>query len=275
MMLRHGAVWLLVMAFAVTAGVRVVAQETTQPFEPQIGQPGKDVVWVPTPPEIVDMMLDVAGVTPDDFVVDLGSGDGRNIIAAARRGARGLGVEFNPDMVALSQRSAAAAGVADMVRFEEGDMFAADFSEASVLALFLLPNNLLKLRPKFLELEPGTRIVSNTFEIEDWAADRVERAPDDCTAWCTVHLYIVPAKVEGTWRLPDGELTLTQSFQMVSGTLVANGQTIPVRGQLNGDHLTLSAGGAEILARVEGARITGTLRNGAQESRWQAAKAGS
>src|SRR5262245_15758910 len=136
-----------------------------KPFEPQVGQAGKDVVWVPTPTEMVEKMLDLAHVTPQDFVVDLGSGDGRNVIAAAKRGAQSLGVEYNPDMVALSKRNAATAGVAEKAQFVQGDMYLADFSKANVLALFLLPSNLLQLRPKFLDLKPGSRIVSNTFYI--------------------------------------------------------------------------------------------------------------
>ena len=129
------------------------------PFEPTPGQAGKDVVWVPTPPELVEKMLDMAKVTPQDIVMDLGSGDGRNVIAAAKRGARAIGFEFNPDMVALSRRLAQEAGVPDRATFVEGDMFEADISKATVLALFLLPSNLDKLAPKFLALKPGTRIV--------------------------------------------------------------------------------------------------------------------
>src|SRR3990172_1040881 len=161
---------------AVTATVQArspqasAAQGASKPaeeeFVPQVGQAGKDVVWVPTPPELVEAMLDMAKVTPQDYVIDLGSGDGRNVIAAARRGARALGVEYNPKMVALSTRNAAAAGLAGRAAFVEGDMYEADISKASVMALFLLPSNMLQLRPKFLDLRPGSRIVSNTFGIE-------------------------------------------------------------------------------------------------------------
>ena len=156
------------------AGAQTAPAAEQKPFEPTVGQSGKDVVWVPTPAAVVEKMLDMAKVTPQDFVMDLGSGDGRNIIAAAKRGANGLGVEFNPDMVELSRRSAAAAGVADRAKFVEGDMYAADISKATVLALFLLPHNLNKLTPKFLDLPPGTRIVGNTFAPEGWAADETE-----------------------------------------------------------------------------------------------------
>ena len=135
-----------------------------------MGQEGKDVVWVPTSPELLEKMLDMAKVTPQDFVMDLGSGDGRNIIAAAKRGANGLGVEFNPDMVALSEQLAREAGVSDRAKFVQGDMYAADISKATVLALFLLPHNLEQLQDKFLALPPGTRIVMNTFTLPGWEA---------------------------------------------------------------------------------------------------------
>lgn len=158
----------LCLALALTIGSVAYAQEPKKPFEPTNGQAGKDVVWVPSTPGMVNKMLAMAKVTPDDFVMDLGSGDGRNIIAAARLGARALGVEFNPDMVALSRQLAAEAGVADKAQFVEGDMYAADISKATVLALFLLPVNLNRLMPKFLEMAPGSRIAGNTFGIDDW-----------------------------------------------------------------------------------------------------------
>ena len=141
---------------------------TPEPYE---GQPGKDVVWVPTPEALVEKMLDMARVTPGDYVIDLGSGDGRNVIAAALRGAHALGVEYDEALVALSRSKADAAGVAARARFVQGDMYEADISKASVLALFLLPSNLLQLRPKFLDLRPGSRIVANTFSIQDWTPE--------------------------------------------------------------------------------------------------------
>jgi SAM-dependent methyltransferase len=169
-------------------------QEQEKPFVPQSGQPGKDVVWVPTPPEVVEKMLDVAKVTPDDFVMDLGSGDGRNVIAAAKRGARALGVEYNPDMVKLSERMAREAGVADKAKFVQGDMFEADISEATVLALFLLPDNLKRLEPKIRAMKPGSRVVVNTFGIPGWEPDVTEKVEGDCLSWCTVMLYTIPPK---------------------------------------------------------------------------------
>jgi SAM-dependent methyltransferase len=240
-----------------------------KPFEPQVGQPGKDVVWVPTPPELVNKMMELAKVTPQDYVMDLGSGDGRNIIAAAKIGATAVGVEYNPDMVALSKRNAAAAGVGEKAQFVEGDMFVADISKASVMALFLLPSNMLQLRDKFYNLRPGSRIVSNTFGIEGWTPDEQATVGGDCNAWCNALLWIVPAKVDGAWRLADGTLTLKQDFQMVSGTL---GTTPIVNGRLRGEMLTFQAAGAEYSGRVVGNRIEGTMKSGATQNAWTATK---
>jgi SAM-dependent methyltransferase len=224
-------------------------------YEPKVGQAGKDVVWVPSPESTVEKMLDVAKVTPQDFVVDLGSGDGRNVIAAAKRGARALGVEYNVDMVELSKRNAAQAGVGDKASFVQGDMYAAEFSDATVLALFLLPDNLLKLRDKFAALKPGTRIVANTFGIEDWTADETITISGDCTSWCTVLLYYVPAKVDGTWETPQGTLTLKQQAQVITGTL---GTTAIEKGRVRGDEVSFTADGIPYTARVSGGTLTGT-----------------
>ena len=167
-----------------------------QGYKPEVGQPGKDAVWVPTSPEVVEKMLDLAKVTADDFVIDLGSGDGRMVIAAAKRGARALGVEFNPEMVKLAQQRATEAGVADRATFVEGDMYEADISKATVLALFLLPENLRRLEPKFRALPAGTRIVVNTFGISDWKPEATETIGGDCRNWCTAMLYRLPPRVE-------------------------------------------------------------------------------
>jgi SAM-dependent methyltransferase len=227
-------------------------------FEPTIGQEGRDVVWVPTPPVLVEYMLDMAKVTPKDFVMDLGSGDGRNVIAAARRGAQALGVEYNPDMVELSRRNAEREGVSDRAKFVQGDMYEADISKASVLALFLLPENLRRLTPKFLDLRPGSRIVSNGFQIEGWDYDQTGRTEGNCGSWCTAYLYIVPAKVAGTWRMPQGTLTLKQDFQKVKGTLSSGGKTLPVEGRLTGEIITFTAGGAKYEGRVNQDVILGS-----------------
>ena len=158
---------------------------------PYVGQPGKDVVWVPTPHVLVEKMLDMARVTPQDYVIDLGSGDGRNIIAAAKRGARALGVEYDRELLHLARKNAAEAGVAGRALFVEGDMFEADISAATVLALFLLPDNLKRLKPKFERMKPGTRIVVNGFPIDGWTPKETGTADGDCGSWCTAYLYIV------------------------------------------------------------------------------------
>ena len=244
-----------------------------EPFKPTVGQAGKDVVWVPTPAALVEKMLDMAHVTAQDYVMDLGSGDGRNIIAAAKRGATAVGVEFNADMVELSRKEAQAQGVADKATFIQGDMYEADISKATVLALFLLPHNLTKLTPKFLALKPGTRIVGNTFAPEGWTADETETISGDCVSWCTSLLWIVPAKVEGTWKMPQGELSLKQEFQMVSGTLTSSGSPTTVSGKLRGDLITFSAGDTEYTGRVNGDRIEGTVKSPAGNGNWSAARA--
>jgi SAM-dependent methyltransferase len=248
------------------------AQTAAAPYQPRMGQPGKDVVWIPSPNETVQMMLDMARVTPKDFVVDLGSGDGRNVIAAAKRGARALGVEYNPDLVELSKRNAAAAGVADKATFVHGDMFAADISQASVLVLFLIPDNLQKLASKFYNLKAGTRIVSNTYEIGGgWEPDETESLRL-CASWCGAHLYIVPAKVAGTWRLADGELTLDQAFQNVWGTYQTSGISVPVNGLLRGDEILFSINAVEYSGRVTGDSMAGAAK-GRTLTNWSARRA--
>jgi hypothetical protein len=230
------------------------APDTQKPYEPTVSQAGKDVVWVPTPQPTVDNMLALAKLTPQDYLIDLGSGDGITVISAAKKGARAHGVEFNPDMVALSQRKAKEAGVADKATFAEGDLYEADLSKATVITLFLLPNINLKLRPSLLELKPGTRIVSNTFDMGDWQSD-AEATSEACTSWCKAMLWVVPAKVAGTWRLGDQTLTLTQQYQIVGGTL---GSTPITVGRLKGDVLTFTAGDRTYAGRVNGDRITGS-----------------
>jgi SAM-dependent methyltransferase len=228
-------------------------------FTPTVGQPGKDVVWVPTTQAMVEKMLDHANLTPRDFVMDLGSGDGRMIIAAAKRGAKGVGVEYNPEMVELAKRQAEAAGVADKAAFVQGDMYEADVSKATLLALFLLPHNLEKLVPRFLELPAGTRIVANTYWVPDWTPDDTQTLEGDCDSWCTSHLLIVPAKVQGQWRVPNGVISLTQRYQMVDGTFTptTGGPAEPVKGRLRGSGITLTVGRTEYEGTVNGNSIEG------------------
>lgn len=250
----------------------IAALAQTQPFEPYEGQPGKDVVWVPTPRALVEKMLDLAAVTPRDYVVDLGSGDGRMVIAAAKRGARALGVEYDPEMVALSRKNAAEAGVADKATFVQADMYEAEFRQATVLALFLLPGNLRKLSPKFMDLSPGTRIVSNTYKIDGWEESDIAYGDNFCITWCTAYLYLVPANIAGAWRIPGGEVRFTQQMQYLSGTVVyPGGRHEPAQGQVKGDHVRFSAGLNTYSGRVKGDEITGEA-SGAMSGFWRATR---
>ena len=239
-------------------------------YQPEVGQAGKDVVWVPTPQALVDKMLEMAKVTPKDYVIDLGSGDGRTVITAAQRGSKALGIEYNPDMVELSKRNAAKEGVADKATFMKADLFESDFSQAQVITMFLLPSINLKLRPKILNLKPGTRIVSNTFDMEDWKPDETASV-EGCTNWCTAYLWIVPAKVEGTWKTPQGELVLKQTFQNLSGTLRNGNVTAPIsNAKMNGDQITFTAAGTQYTGRVNGNAMEGT----AGATKWNATRPG-
>ncbi len=263
----HGTPWPLPLALAtvmVAWAAGAGAQPTPAPYEPEVGQGGKDVIWVPTPPALVETMLDLARVTRNDLVIDLGSGDGRNVIAAAKRGARAIGIEFNPEMVALATRLADEAGVAGRTTFIEGDMFTADISKATVMALFLLPTNLEQLREKFLALAPGTRIVLNTFTVPDWLPDEKADLGENCASWCTALLYYVPAPVAGRWTTVRGELTLTQEFQVVAGTLAMDGRITPVSGRLHGTALTLDVDGETLQTTVLGDRLDGPQLSGAR-----------
>jgi hypothetical protein len=254
-----GVVPTLVVAFVASASAQTATSQ--KPFEPQVGQAGKDVVWVPTSQALVEKMLDMAKVTPQDFVIDLGSGDGRTVITAAKRGARALGIEYNPDMVALSQKNAQAAGVADRAKFEKADLFESDFSQAQVITMFLLPSINMRLRPKLLDMKPGTRIVTNSFTMEDWQPDQSETLTEGCdNSWCTAHLWIVPAKVAGAWQTPNGALTLAQEFQFVSGTM---GSSAISSGRLRGDQIEFSVGNVKYSGRVEGNAMKGTTSTGA------------
>ena len=231
------------------------AQSTTT-FEPSVGQDGKDVVWVPTPQPVVDKMLDMAKLTKNDFLMDLGSGDGRTVITAAKRGASALGIEYNPKMVELSRRNADKAGVSARAKFEQADLFETDFSKASVVTMFLLPDINLRLRPKILELKPGTRIVSNTFTMGDWEPDQKADLSSTCGAsYCNPLMWIVPAKVAGSYKIPAGDLVLKQSFQMLSGTLKTDGRTVVVHGKVRGEAISFSANGQQYHGHLEGKQL--------------------
>ena len=249
--LRSSALALLV-GFSAAALAQATKEAPSSTYEPMVGQEGKDVVWVPTPQSLVDKMLDMAKLTPKDTLMDLGSGDGRTVITAAKRGAHATGIEYNPDMVALSKENAKKAGVADRAQFMKADLFQADLSKATVITMFLLPDINLKLRPKILALKPGTRVVSNTFTMGDWKPDQTG-SPDNCdSSWCTALLWIVPARVGGTYKTPQGELTLRQQFQMLSGTLRADGRTVPIEGKVTGTEIRFKAGGKEYRGHMKG-----------------------
>ncbi len=248
------------------------------PPEPVPGQAGKDVIWLPTPEPLVERMLTMAQVGPQDVVYDLGSGDGRTVIAAARRGAQAVGVEFNPDLVAYSERAARVQGVASKARFIHGDIFETDFSRATVVTLYLLSTLNLKLRPTLLKMRPGTRIVSHAFTMDDWPPDEVSQAE-----YRNAYLWIVPASVEGAWRLAlsdqrSYELDLTQRFQKVEGTLDLGGvkaglREVVLRGATIRFGFVDPAGAwRELTGSVAGDRMEGTFQAGSQSGRWTAVR---
>jgi SAM-dependent methyltransferase len=260
---------LIIVALFLSLPGQFAQAEPAKDYQPAVGQEGKDVIWVPTPQALVDKMLDLAKVTPKDYVIDLGSGDGRTVITAAKRGAKALGIEYNPEMVELSKRNAAKEGVSDRASFVKADLFESDFSQAQVISMFLLSSINLKLRPKILELKPGTRIVSNTFDMGEWKPDESATIPG-CNSWCTAHLWIVPVKVEGNWKLPKGELALKQSFQMISGTLTNGNVVAPIDGKLNGERISFTAGNASYTGRVNGDSMEGTVGG----AKWSASRTG-
>jgi SAM-dependent methyltransferase len=222
---------------------------------------GRDVV--PTPQVLVEKMLDLAGVTANDIVVDLGSGDGRTVIAAARRGAIARGIEYNAAMIELSRANAAREGVSDKAIFQHADIFASDFSDASVVTLFLLPELYERLRPILLGMKPGTRVVSNSFGMGAWRPDRVATVPEECDFYfCKALLWIVPASVEGRWTMENGELLLRQNFQTFTGTLANRDAIVPVTGRLNGGDITFTAGDIVYAGKVSGDVIEGRTGSG-------------
>jgi hypothetical protein len=243
------------------------AQPAQKEYEPKPYQEGKDVIWLPTPQDMVEKMLAMAKVGSRDFVIDLGSGDGRTVITAARKfGARAMGIEYDPDMVEYSIRAAAREGVAGKVKFVKADLFETDFSAATVVTMYLLSALNLKLRPKILGLKPGTRIVSHSFDMGEWKPDRTATLGGN-----TAFLWIVPARVAGVWELPDGEITLTQNFQMIGGALKAGDRTVPIGGgRLRGDQISFSARGAAYSGRVSGRRIEGSVKSGGKTTGWSA-----
>jgi len=262
--------WMGLFLYAIATCALAQAPAGTQ-FQPFEGQEGKDVVWVPSPQLLVDKMLDMAKVSPSDFLMDLGSGDGRTVISAAKRGVKALGIEYNPDMVALSRRNAAKEGMGEKARFLQADIFETDLSQATVITLFLLPDLNLKLRPSILALKPGTRIVSNSFRMGDWEPD--ENAELGCSTYCTAHLWIVPARVEGQWKSAQGDLAIKQSFQNIEGTLASGAKRVSIsEGKLRGDEISFTAGGARYRGRVVANAIEGTVQSNGKTTAWKATR---
>jgi len=247
----------LAIAVSLFATAALAQKEAPAPYEPTVGQQGKDVVWVPTPQALVDKMLDMAKATPKDFVMDLGSGDGRTVITAAKRGISAMGIEYEPKLVELSRRAAEREGVADRAKFVKADLFKTDLGKATVITMFLLPAINMKLRPKILALKPGTRVVSNSFDMGEWEADETVTldAASGCEGYCTARLWIVPARLAHKHRTPLGELTLKQEFQKVSGTLRKDGKSTPVQGKVVGNEVVLTADGKELRGKVKGRQV--------------------
>jgi hypothetical protein len=272
---------LAALLFALPAAAQ---QKNAKPFEPQVGQAGKDVIWVPTPDEVVERMLRMAQVTPNDYVIDLGAGDGKIAIMAAKKfGARSLGIEYNPEMAKHAQGNVEKAGVSGKARIVQGDIFVSDFSKATVITMYLLPALNLKLRPQILAMRPGTRVVSHSFSMDDWEADETS-SMDGRRAY----FWVVPANVAGTWvfeatgggATEKSELTLEQRFQRIEGTI---GLGTQLQGglrdaRLRGFNISFSyvdnaSVRRDLTGRVSGNRMEGSYRtDGGTEGRWTAVK---
>jgi SAM-dependent methyltransferase len=249
-------------------------QENTQSsdFVPHVGQPGKDVIWVPTPDALVSKMLEIAEVNASDFLIDLGSGDGRTVIAAARLGATAVGIEYNPDMVALSKKKAEEAGISAKTTFLQADLFKSDLSKATVITMFLLPEINLKLRPLLLNLKPGTRIISNTFTMGDWEPDYEVTTDDNSTSWNTALMWIIPAKIGGIWKLGGEELDIRQEFQMFFGTLKHDSTISSINeGRISGDTVAFIIDRSSYSGRMTGEKtMSGTVTSNSGKSEWTA-----
>ena len=242
--------------------------ECERDYKPQIGQAGKDVIWVPTPDELVNRMLTMARVTPKDYVFDLGAGDGKIAIAAGKKfGATAVGIEYNPDMAKLAQCFVQAEGVTDRVKIIQGDIFKEDFSKATVVTMYLLPELNMRLRPTILAMKPGTRVTSHQFNMGDWEADETAEIE-----YRTAYLWIVPARVEGNWTFRDdgGKTTfsvaMTQKFQRLSGEAGMGGNKNPLVGAtLRGEEIKFAFNDDKgqtrtLTGMVRGNEIAGTLR---------------
>jgi hypothetical protein len=272
-----------VAALAALAIALPAAAQKDKDYEPHVGQAGKDVIWVPTPDEVVERMLRMAQVTANDYVVDLGAGDGKIAIAAAKKfGARALGIEYNAEMARHAQRNVERAGVAGRARIVPGDIFVSDFTQATVVTMYLLPALNLKLRPQLLAMRPGTRVVSHSFSMDDWEADETSSLDGR-----RAYFWVVPAAVAGAWSLELAgggaaeklEMTLEQRYQKIDGTVTLG----PVLGGLREARLRgflvafsyVDDKGArrDFSGRVSGARMEGSFRaDNGTEGRWTATK---
>jgi precorrin-6B methylase 2 len=278
--IQKGILWALAAALFAAAPAAYAQQKD---FKPHVGQQGKDVVWVPTPDEVVERMLNMAQTKPEDYVIDLGAGDGKIAIAAAKKfGARSLGIEYNPDMAALAQRNAQAAGVQGKAQIVQGDIFVTDFTQATVLTMYLLPSLNMKLRPQILAMRPGTRVVTHAFNMEDWEAD--ESSDVDGRR---AYLWIVPANVSGRWAMELSgaggseklSLNLEQKFQKIEGVAYLGSILAGLREpRLSGFRISFAyvdnrGVRRDFAGRVTGGTMEGSFRtDGGAEGRWTAAK---
>jgi hypothetical protein len=269
--------------FFLVAALLFAAPSYAQKFEPHVGQAGKDVIWVPTPDEVVERMLTMAQLGANDIHFDLGAGDGKIAIAAAKRGANATGIEYNPDMAKHANERAQAAGVAGVgpgkAMIRQADIFVTDFSKATVITLYLLPTLNMKLRPQLLSMKPGTRVVSHSFTMEDWEADEISTLDGR-----KAYFWVVPAQVGGSWNLDAGgqktELVIEQTFQKITGGVnfskVVQGGLREAR--LRGADIAfayIDASGLrrEFTGKVDGKRMEGNWRDAkGQDGRWSAVK---
>ena len=265
---------LLALLVSLLAATHAIAQSPPVAQVPQEDLDGKDVIWLGTPPITMQKMLDFADVGSADYVIDLGSGDGRLVVLAAKRGARARGIEYNHELVKLSIANAKRAGVADRTSFVQGDIFKSDFSKADVLTLYLLPELNLRLRPTILNMKPGTRIASNTFGMGAWQPDKMYR-PKKCPQEdkCAALFWIVPARVAGQWQFNGGVLTLSQEFQRFAGRYQKRRRTYSVRrGRIKGNEISFRLRGRRYTGRVAGGTLSGHARVRRKTIPWKAVK---
>ena len=269
--------------FFLSVALLAAAPAFAQKFEPHVGQAGKDVIWVPTPDEVVERMLTMAQLGPNDIHFDLGAGDGKIAIAAAKRGANATGIEYNPDMAKYANERAQAAGVAGVgagkAMIRQADIFVTDFSKATVITLYLLPTLNMKLRPQILSMKPGTRVVSHSFTMEDWEADEISTLDGR-----RAYFWVVPAQVGGSWNLDAGgqktELVIEQTFQKITGgvnfskALQGGLREARLRGaDIAFAYVDQSGMRREFSGKVDGKRMEGSFRDAkGQEGRWSATR---